>query len=140
MQKWLYEKCKWQPRNGYDGKSVTKINNDKSGKFALPHPSFTKNCHKIHLNCCFIKIFVTDLPLQHFLTATCISNLFSYQTFCIGPHFFLQSINIHCTGSSFIVLYSNTLIKQTPFYQNIKCSRILLVYRSMDFITSYYQT
>ena len=33
-----------------DGKN---FNNNNPGQFVLPHPSFTRNRHKIHLNCCY---------------------------------------------------------------------------------------
>ena len=33
-----------------DGKS---FNYNNSGQFVLPHPSFTRNLLKIHLNCCY---------------------------------------------------------------------------------------
>ena len=45
-----------QPRNGcdvmikVDGKT---FNNSHSGQFVLPHSSFTRNQHEIHLNCCY---------------------------------------------------------------------------------------
>ena len=29
------------------------FNNNNSCQFVLPHPSFTRNQHKIHLNCCY---------------------------------------------------------------------------------------
>jgi len=31
--------------------SDKKFNNSNSGEFVLPHPSFSRNWHKIHLNC-----------------------------------------------------------------------------------------
>ena len=33
-----------------DGKN---FNNNNLGQFVLPHPSFTRNQHKIHWNCCY---------------------------------------------------------------------------------------
>ena len=56
-------KHRWWPRNGCDGRSVTK---HQLREFVLPYPSFTRNQHKIHL-IVIIKIFVTDLPSQPFL-------------------------------------------------------------------------
>ena len=44
-------KSRWQPRNGCDGQSMAKnLNSNNSSQFVLPHPSFTRNQHKIHLN------------------------------------------------------------------------------------------
>ena len=47
-------KSKGQPRNGCDGIGRWQnFNNNNSGQFVLPYPSFTRNQHKIHLNCCY---------------------------------------------------------------------------------------
>jgi len=44
---------------------MAKINNNNSSQFVLPHPSFTRNQHKIHLDCFAINLY----HHSHFLAA-----------------------------------------------------------------------
>jgi len=83
-------KYRWQPRNGCDGRSnlITTIQVNLCCLIPASLGIGTKFTWIV-----IIKIFVTDLPSQPFLGRHLyfISQLFSYQPFCIGPHLFFSA-------------------------------------------------